>query len=131
MFLTFKHIKYSKKEKEFTSNDFINFCLKYVKNPLKGHNLQLKNTEPHFIIEKQKIYHSSNLQVFSKYSRVTKNEKRSVILTHKSIIDFSKLLLNKVVKKVHHLFINLFNFDDSYIIYYIVNYKIIIIKPPP
>jgi hypothetical protein len=132
LFVAYKiHLEYAKKNKKFISEDFIDFCFKYVKNPLKGFNLHLKNSIPHFYIVKQKIFHSTNLQVFSRFSRISKNDKKSIEKTHKFIIDFSLMLLQKTIEKIENCFVNLFNFYYLHIINYIVNYKIIIIKPPP
>jgi hypothetical protein len=132
LFTAYKiHLKYAKKNKDYLSEDFIDFCFKYVKNPLKDHNLHLKNSTPHFYIVKLKIFHSSNLQVFSRFGRISEDDKKNVNLTHQFIINFSKILLNKKTITKINIFINLFNFYYLHIINYIVNTKIIIIKPPP
>jgi len=125
------HSEYSELKSEYTSENFINFCFDNVKHPFKHHNNHLKNNNPHFIINDEKVFHSSNLRVFSKYTRFDKNEKRSINKTHEFIIQFSKMLLNKIIiKKIDYSRLNVIIYF-YYIVFYWVNSRIIIIKPPP
>jgi hypothetical protein len=114
---------------EYDSENFIFFCLTNVKHPKRSHNTHLNTHTPHFIINDDKVYHSTQLRVFSEYSRVDKEEKRSIKKTHSKIIEYSKLILNFIYKMII-IPKNIIH----YITMYLVNlYKleIIIIKPPP
>jgi len=113
----------------------MDFVFSNVKNLNNGYNSHLNPLNPYFILKDNKIYHSTKLRVFSKFSRVNKEEKRSIKETHKKIIEFSLLLINNIKIIIKSLiYINYKNNPLNtmyYIFYYIVNLKILIIKPPP
>jgi len=113
------HIKYFKKNKEYSSEDFIYFCLNYVKHPKTSHNLHLNTKTPHFVINGLKVYSSNNLRIFSKFSRVDNEEKRSIKETHTKIIEFSKIILRNEILEIEKVE-NYDNFEKIKI--YIFNY---------
>jgi len=129
------HKQYLKGSSKFESENFIDFTFNNVKNIKTSHNNHLNKSIPHFIIEDDKIYHSTDLRVFSQYSRLEKNEIEKIKRTHKSIIEFSLLLLNniKIIIKsiIYKLYVNNPYFTIHYIVFNILNSRIIIIKPPP
>lgn len=130
------HKQYIKQPQNlYDSENFMNFVLEYVKNEKKGHNNHLNHHTPHFIIDNDKIYHSTKLRVFSRFSRLEQQEIKKIQRTHKTIVDFSKLILNEIeiiIKSLKYLeYKNNPYMVFYYIVMYIINLRIIIIKPPP
>ena len=126
------HSKYYNQELDYHSENFMFFVFNFVKTDT--FNTHLKTDIPHFILKGEEIYHSSNLRVFSKYSRVDKEEKRSIKKTHSLIIEYSKLTLNIDIECISIIYLNYSNNPYYHIYYYIVitiYLRIIIIKPPP
>jgi len=126
------HSKYYNQDLDYHSENFMFFVFNFVKT--NTFNTHLDSDIPHFILKGNEIYHYSNLRVFSKFSRVDKEEKRSIKKTHSLIIEYSKLTLNIDIEYLSIIYLNYTNNPYSYIFYYIVitiKIRIIIIKPPP
>lgn len=129
------HNQYSEKISEYQSEDFMKFVWNDVKSIKTSHNLHLNDNNPYYYIEGMKIYHNTHLRVFSRYSRVNVYEKRSILKTHKKIIEYSLLLLKKLrinpLSIIYQNYINNPYFSMFHIINYILFFRISIIKPPP
>ena len=126
------HIKYMKIEKNsFLSEEFIRFCFEYVKIPLKLMNVGLKSDKPHFVLEEDKVYHSSNLRVFNRYTRVDEDEKREIKKTNEFIVYFSKILLGSSDKQNNRYVYKVDLISSYYIVIYIMKNMFKIINEPP
>jgi hypothetical protein len=125
------HKRYTEQFSKYDSENFLDFCFNYVKVEKNNHNTHLKSVNPHFILKDNKIHHSTQLRVFSQYTRTDKKEKRSIKKTHDTIILFSKLLLKIIIiKKIDYSLLNVINYIFNYIVI-TTKIRIIIIKPPP
>jgi hypothetical protein len=125
------HRQYATSIYSFASQDFMGFIFNFVKNPKTNHNIHLKSNTPHFIINGDRVHHSTNLRVMSKYTRIDRKEKRKIEKTHKSIISFSTLIINNsTIEQVRFIYKIIIS-TNLYIVIYLTINRIIIIKPPP